>query len=113
MYVWEREKCLRSGKMHACIVPIYKGKGDKMVCKNYRGISLLSVIGKIYEKVLVRRMKELTSEGMGEELRGFREGRGCVDQIFTLRLIAEKLREKNKMGYVCFLDLEKAYGRVC
>ena len=71
------------------------------------------MIGKIYAKVLVSRMKELTSEGMCEEQRGFREGRGCVDQVFTLRLLTEKLREKNKMGYVCFLDLEKAYDRVC
>lgn len=110
--------CWREGRVpqewqDSCIVPLYKGKGDRMVCKNYRGISLLSVIGKIYGKVLVRRMKELTSGGMGEEQGGFREGRGCVDQVFTLRLIAEKLREKNKMGYVCFLDLEKAYDRVC
>ena len=50
------------------------------------------MIGKIYGKVLVRRMKELTSEGMGEEQGGFRESRGCVDQVFTLRLITEKLR---------------------
>src|ERR1044072_7454424 len=63
----------------ACIVPIYKGKGNKMVCKNYRGISLLSVVGKIYGRVSVSRVKELTRERVGEEQGGFREGRGCVD----------------------------------
>src|ERR1700755_879090 len=97
----------------ACIVPIYKGKGDKMVCKNYRGISLLSVVGKIYGRVLVSRVKELTKERVGEEQGGFREGRGCVDQVFTLRMIGENLREKDKVGYACFMDLEKAYDRVC
>ena len=30
----------------ACIVPLYKGKGDKCECSNSRGISLLSVLGK-------------------------------------------------------------------
>ena len=30
------------------IVPLYKGKGKRTECKNYRGISLLSVVGKIY-----------------------------------------------------------------
>ena len=30
----------------ACLVPIYERKRDKMVCRNYRGISLLSVVGK-------------------------------------------------------------------
>ena len=97
----------------ACVVPIYKGKGDKMACKNYRGISLLSVVGKIYGKVLVAKVKELTRERVGEEQGGFREGRGCVDQVFTLRMIGEKLREKDRVGYVCFMDLEKAYDRVC
>src|SRR6201990_1664215 len=28
-------------------------------------------------------------------------------------MIGEKLREKDKVGYVCFMDLEKAYDRVC
>ena len=41
----------------ACIVQIYKGKEDNMMCKNYRGISLLSVIGKIYGRVLVAKEK--------------------------------------------------------
>src|ERR1700755_2886271 len=97
----------------ACIVPIYKGKGDRMACKNYRGISLLSVVGRIYGRVLVDRVKELTRERVGEEQGGFREGRGCVDQVFTLRTIVEKLREKERVGYVCFMNLEKAYDRVC
>ena len=32
----------------AVIVPLYKGKGERTECKNYRGISLLSMVGKIY-----------------------------------------------------------------
>src|ERR1700755_2336747 len=48
----------------ACIVPIYKGKGDKMMCmcKNYRGRSLSSVVGKIYGRVLESKVKELTRD---------------------------------------------------
>ena len=67
----------------------------------------MSVVGKIYGRVLVSRVKELTKERVGEEQGGFREGRGCVDQVFTLRMIGEKLREKDKVGYVCFMDLER------
>ena len=37
----------------AVMVPLYKGKGERNECKNYRGISLLSVVGKIYVGVLV------------------------------------------------------------
>ena len=32
----------------ACIVPLYKGKGDKCECSSSRGISLLSVVGKLF-----------------------------------------------------------------
>ena len=50
---------------------------------------------------------------IGENQGGFREGRGCVDQVFTVRMIAEKFKEKKKNLYLCFMDLEKAYDRVC
>ena len=43
---------------------------------------------------------------------GFRVGRGYVDQIFTLKQIVEKTREKKHRVYVSFIDLEKAYDRV-
>ena len=35
------------------IVPLYKGKGERNECKNYRGISLLSMVGKIYTGSLI------------------------------------------------------------
>ena len=34
----------------ACIFPVYKGKGDRRDCDNYRGISIFSIPGKIYGK---------------------------------------------------------------
>ena len=40
----------------AAIVTLYKGKGERTECSNYRGISLLSVGGKIYAGILVDRM---------------------------------------------------------
>ena len=36
----------------AVIVPLYRGKGGRNKCKNYRGISFLSVVGKIYLGIL-------------------------------------------------------------
>ena len=43
---------------------------------------------------------------------GFRAGRGCVDQIFTLKQIGEKAREKKSRLYVGFIDSEKVYDRI-
>ena len=40
---------------------------------------------------------------------GFRAGKGCVNQFFTLKYIGEKAREKKCRVNVGFIDLEKAY----
>ena len=47
-----------------------------------------------------------------DEQVSFRAGSGCVDQIFTLKQIGEKAREKKRRVYVGFIDLEKAFDRV-
>ena len=49
---------------------------------------------------------------MDEEQRGFRKGRGCVDQIFAVKQICEKARRKGRKVYMGFMDLEKAYDSV-
>ena len=41
----------------ACIVPLDKGKGDKCECSNSRGISLLSVVAKLFGTVLIKRVR--------------------------------------------------------
>ena len=46
----------------ACIVPVYKEKGDSRYCANYRAISILSISGKIYGRVLIRREIESMKE---------------------------------------------------
>ena len=95
----------------ALIIPIYK-KGSRLECSNYRGISLLSVIGKMYARVLNDRIKLMT-EGKGmDEQGGFRAGRSCSDQIFAVRQVVEKTIEKDRVLYMAFVDLEKAYDNV-
>jgi hypothetical protein len=96
----------------AVIVPLYKGKGEKGNCRNYRGISLLSVVGKVYAGILVERVRRVTEGLIGEEQGAFRSGRGCVDQIFTLKQMIEKMREKKNKLYLGFMDLQQAYDRV-
>ena len=65
----------------AVIVPLYKGKGMREEWKNYRGISLLSIIEKLYGRVVINKVRELTNGAMNEEQSGFRERCGCADQI--------------------------------
>ena len=54
----------------------------------------------------------MTGSLIDDEQGGFREERGCVDQIFTLKQIGEKAREKKRRVHVGFIDLEKAYDSV-
>ena len=93
------------------VVPLFK-KGDQRVCANYRGITLLSLPGKVYAKVLERRVRPIVEPQIQEEQCGFRPGRGTTDQIYNLTGILEKAWEYAYPVYMCFVDLEKAYDRV-
>ena len=69
----------------AVIAPLYKGKGERIECKNYRCISLLRAVGKIYVGILVGRVYRVTKGLIDDEQGCFRSWRGYVDQIFTLK----------------------------
>ena len=60
----------------AVIVPLYKGKGERTECSNYRGISLLNVVRKIYAGIQVDRVHKVTKGLADDEPGGFRAGRG-------------------------------------
>ncbi len=92
-------------------MPLYKGKGNKEECNNYRGISLLSVPGKIYGRILYERMMKITDKSVGDEQAGFWKGRGCVDHMFAVKILVEKYLEKNRKLFAAFMALEKAYDR--
>nr|VZI38076.1 unnamed protein product [Spirometra erinaceieuropaei] len=64
-------------------------KGDKTRCENYRGISLIDVAAKIFAVVLLRRFQAVRDYRTTPNQAGFRAGRGCADQIFSLRRILE------------------------
>ena len=97
--------------MKGIIFPIYKA-GDGRNPENYRGITLLCIICKIYTAVLNDRLSRWCEENdiIAEEQGGFRPGRGCVDQLYVLINIL-----RNRIGqwtHCCFIDLRKAYDRV-
>ena len=65
-------------------------------------ISLLSVVEKIYTEILVDRVRRVTGGLIYDEQGGFWAEKGCVDQIFALKQIGEKERDKKRL-----IDLEK------
>ena len=58
----------------ALTVALYKGNGETNECKNYRSISLLSVVEKIYAGILVDRVCRVTGGLIDDELGSFRAG---------------------------------------
>ncbi|KAK7881169.1 hypothetical protein WMY93_029578 [Mugilogobius chulae] len=93
------------------VVPLFK-KGDRRVCSNYRGITLLSLPGKVYSRVLERRLRPVVEPRIQEEQCGFRPGRGTLDQLYTFHRVLEGSWEFAQPVHMCFVDLEKAFDRV-
>ena len=92
------------------LVPVYKGKGDPIVCGSYRAIKLLEQPMKVLEGVLEKRFRcQVSIDNMQF---GFMSGNGTTDAIFIMRQVQEKHQAKKKKLYYDFVDLEKAFDRV-
>ncbi len=87
-------------------------KGDLASCGNWRGITLLSIPGKILSRILLERMKDSLDKKLREEQAGFRKNRSCTDHIFTLRTIIEESLEWQSSTYLNFIDFEKAFDSI-
>ncbi|BHF61705.1 hypothetical protein SprV_0100468100 [Sparganum proliferum] len=78
----------------ATIVHLYKRKGNRQVCDNHRGISLLNIAGKIFARILLNRFNNHLEQGLLPESQcGFRRHRGTTDMIFAARQLQEKCQE--------------------
>ncbi len=103
-----REEKTPKDWQRSVISPIYK-KGDKQDCGNYRGISLLSHVGKLYERIIERRIRSQVEDKIGNWQYGFRPGRSTLDLVFALKLLLEKIWEYDEERFLLFIDLEKAF----
>ena len=114
------EKCLELGQIPSAwrdgyIVPIPKGSSTGVPNPSkFRGISVLSVVYKIFCTVVRNRLTEMAESNglLCEEQNGFRKGRGCLDNILMLTLLGSKYSKVGD-GLRCgFIDLQKAYDSV-
>lgn len=95
------------------IVPIHKN-GSKSHVGNYRGITLLSTLGKLFTRVLNNRLT-FWSDTYGiisDTQAGFRSGRGTTDNVFILQSMINTLLNKGKRLYCAFLDFRKAFDYI-
>ena len=95
------------------ITPLHK-KGNTSLPDNYRGITLLSVLGKLFTAVLNKRL-DTWAEAYSiyiEAQNGFRRGRGTADCIFILQQLITQFVDKGKQLYAFFIDFSKAFDSV-
>ncbi|CAH8430565.1 unnamed protein product [Schistosoma mattheei] len=108
--IWELD-VIPSDWSQSLIVPVFK-KGQKSSCDNHRGISLTNIVSKILASIILRRLTKAREEQTRENQAGFRPGRGCIDQIFTLRQVLEHRHTFRRPTMVVFLDLKAAFDSI-
>ena len=109
--IWEDEDPVDDWST-AILIRLFKNKGDKKDCANYRGISLLPVVSKVFSRILLSRVQEHLNSQILDIQAGFRANRTTVDHIITLKMLKEHTRDHNKPLFLCFIDIQKAYDSV-
>ena len=107
---WRGEEAPRDWQ-DGIVVPLYKGKGSRQQCDNSRGITLLSIPGKVYARVIQHRLVRFAERRLSENQNGFRAGRSCMDTLFTVKRLMEMSLEEQKELWLIFVDF-KAYDTV-
>ena len=89
-----------------------KKKPQATKCSDHRTISLIAHTAKIVANILGRRIEKKVENVLGEDQFGFRRGKRTRDAIGMLRIISERILEIDEELSVCFIDWQKAFGRV-
>jgi exonuclease III len=96
------------------ITPIHKS-GSPTDPGNYRGITITSCMGKLFNSILNSRLeKYLTEMNLISKLQiGFKKHSRTADHMFILRTLMEQYAKGNKRKlYTCFVDFEKAFDQI-
>lgn len=93
------------------IILLYK-KGDSKDISNYRPISLLPTIYKLFSSVIEKRIGQILDNKQPIEQAGFRKGYSTTDHIHTLEQVIEKYQEFQRPLYIAFIDYQKAFDTI-
>ena len=95
------------------IIPIFK-KGDTNEPSNYRGITLLSTLGKLFTRILNNRLNDW-AENYNiyiEAQAGFRKNMSTTDNVFVINSLITHVLNSNEKLYCAFVDFTKAFDFV-
>lgn len=98
----------------ANIIAIVKPNKPKMDPTSYRPISLLSNIGKLFEKIIHSRISEFVTDNnlIAKEQFGFKKGHSCIQQVNRIKNIVLLNKRKKLSTGLILLDVEKAFDTV-
>ena len=108
--VWNTESVPKDW-LCGVITTIWK-KGDLSLCSNNRGITLNAVACKLHQIIVLNRLSEGIEKLIRENQCGFRKGRSCSDQLFTLRVVIDNALEHNLPLKINFIDFKAAFDSV-
>ena len=96
------------------IKTLYKGKGERHNLDNYRGITILSCLGKLYTLVLSNRIGNfIESNNMLKENQvAYRKGYCTLDHVFSLKCLLDIFLGSGAKIYSCFVDYSKAFDSI-
>lgn len=99
--------------MDGLIVPVFK-KGDESDVQNYRGITLVSVISKIFTCILNNRLSDWCAKNniVSDAQFGFKKGLSTTDAIFCLNSVISHMLNNKKRLYATFIDMRKCFDSV-
>ena len=92
------------------IIPVFKS-GDANSADNYRGITLLSCVGKLFTSILNNRLNVWAemNKKFDKNQYGFRANKSTIDAMFVLQNCVDIFLNNHNALYVCFIDLKKAF----
>ena len=93
------------------IIPVPKS-GDLTKTDNYRGISLTCILAKMFNRMILNRIRDVIDFRLRINQNGFRTNRSTVSQILTLRRIIEGVKENNIKSVMTFIDFRKAFDSI-
>ena len=93
------------------IIPVPKS-GDLSKTDNYRGISLICIIAKMYNRLILNRIRSVIDIRLRVNQNGFRPKRSTVAQKLTLRRIIEGVKANNIEAVMTFIDFKKAFDSI-
>ena len=93
------------------IIPLPK-KGNLQLMSNWRGISLMSIAAKVYNRMILNRIRDHIDKILRKNQAGFRQGRSCIQQITILRRIIEGAYSQDIPLFITFIDFKKAFDSI-